>query len=799
VLLGTALPLARGGVDWPVQYLALIVASVALVLTSTEKRLETPIFVLGLAGVTVFVALQLVPLPPFLQRLASPGAVRLFDFALRPIGIYPASRPLSLDPSSTGRELGKAAACLFAAAVAARFSGSRHRQDLLFGALSLGGTATAAAGIAGALGGVGPLLEPKLVFVNPNHLAGFLNLTSFIALGFALRSYGRARLLWLMAFAVAGAGVFLSLSRGGMAAFFVGAGVFAALHARRNRPGPSSSAARRFTSVSVAIAVVLAVTAYVALDPVVAELRTVKTAAQDVKLALVPAGLRMVRDFPIAGIGRGAFTTVFTAYRSVNDSVTFTHLENEWIQALVDLGIPVGLLLVASVVFTWCAAARCRDLSRPEIGALAGLSALAAQNLVDFSLEVLGVAVPAALLLGLLSRAQRSVTIGRAWILPGVTTILALAVVGLWLHRDHSIEADAERVSVASNTEEMLRQAAKAVRWHPADYLPQALAGARLVQEGRCAEAMPWLSRSMWLNQNAPEPHRYAGRCLAAAHQAPLAKREYRLAVLMGDWSALSEAVERYPALADLLEIAPDGPDALLSLGWILSTKREADAEKVFQRVWKDFRDPRALGLLARVILAQDRPEQALAVARTLEHERPGEPGGYLAASAALVKLGRADESGQELRLGASRLPGSLPILAALVEQALTVRHYSEARRLAAEMVAHDGPDLAGKHLVIARVLWAEGRSSEAIEEARAARSVTPLEPAIYVTIADYYQMAGRYEEAIAALRGAAALPAAPPGLFLDRLAELESLRKQQRNRVMRQQLLDDSRPASSP
>ena len=86
-----------------------------------------------------------------------------------------------------------------------------------------------------ALLGLGPLLEPKFPFVNPNHLAGFLALTAFPVLGLALRRHGQARLLWLMGFVVVVAPLFLSLSRGGIGAFFGGVAVFLLLSTRRER------------------------------------------------------------------------------------------------------------------------------------------------------------------------------------------------------------------------------------------------------------------------------------------------------------------------------------------------------------------------------------------------------------------------------------------------------------------------------------------------------------------------------------------------------------------------------------
>ncbi len=801
IVLVVTLPLARGGVDWPVQLAASLVAALAAALSARRgtsprpspdgpRRGGTPLLVLALALVTAATALQLVPVPPALHRLLSPLAASLFDSQLRPIGLYPAALPLSLDPPATGRELAKAVAGLCAAAAAARLSASRTRQEVLLAALAVSGVAVAALGLGAAVAGLAPLLEPRITFVNPNHLAGFLNLTAFVALGFAFRARGRGRLLWLMAFAVAGGGVFLSLSRGGITAFFVGAAAFALLQIRRARLDENQHRFVRYAAVPVAVACALAVAVYLALDPVLAEMRTVRNAPSEAKLQMWPLALQLLRRSPLVGIGRGAFATVFPAFKVDPDSVTFTHVENEWLQAPIDLGL-VGLLLVAAFAWTWLRAARSTDLSRPEIGALAGTAAIAAHCGVDFSLEILGAAVPFAVAMGALARPQAGLEV-RPWVHRNAAVGAALlAVAGMALYRHHPTDDDAMRVARARSAGEAVALATATARWHPADGLPQAAAGVRLVQEGRCAEGLPWLTRAMAQNPTAPEPHRYAARCLAAANQDALAKREYRLALLMGDSRALSEAARRYPSLDDLLRIAPGSPDGLVALSSLLAVDRPADAEKVLRQAWDEFHEPRALAALASVTLSLGRSEEALALARELEQREPAQAAGYLVAASALSKLGKGEESRRELELGAARLPGSAQFLVPLAHAALGARRFAEAHRLAESIVAHSSGEVANKRLFVASVLRAEGRLGEAIQEARAARDASPSGAGSYLVLADLCQEAGRYDDAIAAVQSAAALPGTAPGAYESRLASLREARQAQQERWNRQQLLD--------
>ncbi len=786
-LLAVAMPFARGGVDWPVQAAALAVACVAALLSAGSRRGSTPLFLAGLGVGVLATALQLLPVPAAVHPVLAPGAASMFRTTLEPLGLYPATRPFSLDPPATGRELAKAAACLLAALAAARLAGSGRRKELLLAALALAGIAVSTAGLVAAGAGLGPLLEPRLTFVNPNHLAAFLDLTSMVALGFGLRSRGRTRLVWLIGFALAASGIFLSLSRGGIAAFFVGVAAFALFHLRREWNEAAAPRPWRRAALPAAVAAALAVAAYLALDPVLAEMRTVKGAASETKLALWPVALGMLRHFPLTGIGRGAFPTVFTSYQTETGAVTFTHVENEWIQAPVDLGLPVGLFLVAVVVWTWLSAARSRDLTRPEVGALAGMGALGAHEVVDFSLELLGVAIPFAIALGLVARPRPAWSIGPVAIRAGAFALLALGAVGMKLHLDHRGDVEGAAIARARSPEEAVALASSQARWHPADYLPQAAAGARLVQEGRCAEAMPWLGRAMLLNPGVPEPHRFAARCLAAGGKGDLARREYRLAVLLGDEGALAEAAVHFGSLDDLLAVAPDTPQGLHALARQLGPNRPADAASVLRRAWETYGDLAALRELAAVSLRLGKVDEALDLARAYRDRRRADPAGYAIAARALLAQGLDDEAQRELELGVAHIQGSPELLSILAERALGARRFAEARRLVEGMAVRAPWEIAWKRLFVARILWAQGRMTEAIQEARSAAAIVPGDPGALAAVATYCAGAGRLDEAIAALEGAAALPGARPGAYDAELARLRALRGAEVERVLRE------------
>jgi len=779
VALGVAVavcPLWRGSVSWGMQLAVAALVSLSLFLASASPW-RAPLLVAGLAAALGTTLFQLVPLPVPIQRILSPEAVAIFDISLRPLGLYPASRPLSLDPPATAREAAKAAALLASAGAALALGSARRRREALLASVGLSTAAAAMAGLVAAVLGLGSYLEPHLVFVNPNHLAAYLALGAWPALGFGLREKGPSRFLWIVTFAIAGSGIFLTLSRGGIAAFFVGAGVFAGLYGRRllaERHRPASW--WRYAGLPVGIGAALAVAAYLALGRILSEMATVARASWEVKLANWPAVLGMVRRFPLTGIGKGAFATAFPMAQTEPVRFTFTHAENEWLQVPLDLGLPVGLALLGTLAWTWWRAARRPDLSRPEMGALAGLAAVGAHNFFDFSLELLGVALPFTAILALLAHEEPGRRISSAVSRAVAAGTLGIAIAGMAFYLGHPTEQESGAVLAARSGSDAAWRAREAARWHPADYLPHAAAGIRLVQEGRCSEAMPWLESAMRLGPMIAEPHRYAARCLAAAGRNALAKQEYRLAVVLGDPYALPEAVRRYPALTELLEIAPDTAAGLTALGALLNGTRPADAMVVWERAWREYGEVDMLHELAASTLAAGDAGRALELARELRKREPRRSRSFLLASAALERLGDQDAARAELQAGVRELPGSTDIALALAGKLIAIRHFSEARLLLKGAAWRTPGEAVQARLLSATALEAQGRLAEAMEEARSARDVDPRNTWPREVLAGLLAKAGRFWEAIAELESAAAQPGVRRGAFDARIAEVKKL-----------------------
>jgi tetratricopeptide (TPR) repeat protein len=701
------------------------------------------------------------------------------EVALAPLGLFPKARPLTLDLPATAGEVAKTAALLAAAAAAVLLSATRESRDALVGAVSGAGvTAVVVLVVRAALRGA-PLLASGGSFVNENHLAALLALAAWPALGRAMREVGRARAAWLAVFAVTGGGIFLTLSRGGIVSFFVGAAVFAALHARREAASDAQRAPGtrwlRHAALPMATALALAVAAYAGMERLGDELRSLSRVESDPRMEVWPSAVELIRKYPLTGVGRGAFAVAFAGHQRASAiPLTYTYAENEWLQLPLDLGVPIGAGLLAALAWAWLSAARRRDLSRVEVGALAATAAVATHALVDFALELLGVALPFVVLLGALQARSGGVSLR-----PIVfrTAAIALAVAGSaglsFAARHPPEEPDA---LVHAGTADVGARAHALAALRPADFLPHAIAGARLVEAGRCAEALPWLVRAMWLAPAMPGSHRYTARCLADAGQDAFARREYRLAFTLGDGAALDEAVPRWSGAASLLELVPETSPALGKLAATLDRlERRAEATEVLRSGWERLSDPDLLFRLGQVTSAHGDQARALELARELRTHEPHRARSYVLAAEVLARVPDRDGAVRELEDGLARLPGSSELVLAMAAHLVREKRFAQAVQHLAAHPWRSAEDAARARDIRIRALRAQGRLPEAVAEARTARELDSSNVAVNLRLADLLAQAGHVDEAIGVLAGAGSLPAADPKVIAERLERIRA------------------------
>jgi O-antigen ligase len=263
--------------------------------------------------------------------------------------------------------------------------------------------------------------------INRNHYALLVNLCICTAIGYLYYRSSRLirghKLSWrlilaapsagklaLIAFwiVIMGLGVVFSMSRMGIAAMIIGGGAMA-IACNIAEAGKKASAVGMLIVFAV-----LGLAVYIGVDAVLARYENIYIERESDKdrIALWRDAWKMIEKHPIFGQGLGTFQWTFPAYESVNPDVPARYAHNDYLQALAEVGV-VGLaLLLWAFGIAWRVALK--NLRHPRdplirgigLGTIGALTVIALQEFTDFGLYIPGVAMLAAVLVGLNLRAQ---------------------------------------------------------------------------------------------------------------------------------------------------------------------------------------------------------------------------------------------------------------------------------------------------------------------------------------------------------------------------------------------------------
>lgn len=654
--------LALGGAHVYVVLTTAIVIAVAFVLAllhGSVRRVPVPAVLLACLG--LYSLLQSIPLPLTLLDHLSPEAADVWRRALRPFNETVSYGSLSLDPGASCVEAVKwlSYAALFTLAAAhARRSGNSAGITVVFASAVLLALATLGHRLAGATtvfgvyepvfltGRIGPIL-------NSNCLAGYLNLGILCGLGLAFSSRQEAyRWLWIAGVAVLVGVVVLTGSRGGVWALTIGvlAFVWFLIRAPWARARRSRMTFRHWAPLG-------AVAGGVAFSFLGTRTGLDALFEQDVaKLKLSFWVTQMIRDYPVFGIGRGAFEGVFPAYHAGAHNLIYTHPENIAAQWVTEWGPLV--VLAAAIGFGWTLSPRRLGFGRSasSTGALIGVCVLVLQNFVDLSLELMGPALAAVMILGSCwgerNEARSPEREGRRYLEPGVVlaAVLCLCLVfaaqrGLRplsgdrqaineQHVELASDEGAVRLLWSSLREAMLR--------HPAEaYFPRV--GALLALRTKTVDPMPWVQRSLERSLTNGETHLIVAHVLARRGAVRQALLESRIAVEYNPRLSgrIGRAVVHWTSKPDEIELAAPrdeaGGDVLFVAAQQLASPDQVDARRVLLRaalqrapasalprrvlareLLRDLSDPNCVGELRSA-----RIDEILGHARMLDAARP--------------------------------------------------------------------------------------------------------------------------------------------------------------------------------
>jgi O-antigen ligase len=405
-------PLAFGAVHEPAYVPLLIVAYAAGLLSWAHAHWarahgeEVPAVPgrRALLLIHVVVLVQLVPLPPGLLGLVSPGTAA-FHAAVSPLSAG-SWRPITVSPAHTLRGLAfLSGMSLLYGTVFRQFREPRWRRRLAATVVATAFVMTlvalvqAASGEPGKIYGLWRPQQDSGVFgpyVYRGHYAGYMVMAIPLAFGFAaealhdlLRAWRRRRRGWtalgehegnaaLQRTAIAVflvVGVLASQSRTGLMAFTLSAA--ALLLALR----------RRFWQVAlVVVGVSLMGAIWVDFGGLVRAFETRGIRAS--RLDAWRDQSRLVPQFPLFGVGLNAFGPAYWRIQAIDKWAVWDSAHNEYFQALLDLGLVGAIPVYVLLARLFRTAIRSASRSAFSAGLLGGVLGSAFSNLVDFNWQI---------------------------------------------------------------------------------------------------------------------------------------------------------------------------------------------------------------------------------------------------------------------------------------------------------------------------------------------------------------------------------------------------------------------------
>lgn len=235
-------------------------------------------------------------------------------------------------------------------------------------------------------------------YVNHNHYAGLMEMLLPIPLVFSLTAHvrGRPRLLAALAAAIMSSTIFLSGSRGGMAAF--GCEMIVLLAALIRQKSAERFPFRGGISLLVFVLISVGLLTWIGGHTLVDRLTSIHSAKNELsaglRLQIDRDLIKMFPQRPLMGWGFGTFADVYPHFRSFYTSLYIDEAHNDYLQLLIETGA-TGFLIM--IWFLWLvfrnASVKLRTWTTDINGAVAlaalvGICGILVHSLVDFNLQV---------------------------------------------------------------------------------------------------------------------------------------------------------------------------------------------------------------------------------------------------------------------------------------------------------------------------------------------------------------------------------------------------------------------------
>jgi len=229
-------------------------------------------------------------------------------------------------------------------------------------------------------------------YVNRNHFAGLVELIIPIGLSvLLLRADNRDRVSLLMILTLMPIGaLFLSASRGGIAAFFLEVGLVVILALLRGH------GRNQFVIGATLLLLASGFVFWLGAGRALARFEAYQKldVSEARRAEMLRDSWRIFMDHPFAGTGLGTLEAVFPRYETLYDGSIVNHTHNDYVEALAESGLIGGAIGICFLAFFFRMAwARIREAKNRlelalHIGALSACCGLLAHSLVDFNLHI---------------------------------------------------------------------------------------------------------------------------------------------------------------------------------------------------------------------------------------------------------------------------------------------------------------------------------------------------------------------------------------------------------------------------
>ena len=268
-------------------------------------------------------------------------------------------------------------------------------------------------------------------FVNPNHFAGYMEMVIPVAIGLFIWQWrnlvrnqdrgfreflinigseeGCKLILFAFLIVLMVGALFLSSSRAGVISF-LGSMIYLLVMVLRG-----GKARRNILILVVLLISTFSFLVWMGIRPLVEEFSTIRDISKDYDIQYRfqnwRDSLRLVRDYPLFGVGLDAFSSLFPKYKTSSLQYSYLYLENDYLQLLCEMGVAgfgIFLWLVLSFVraiVSWnprYGGEKVSGIQRISLyGCSTGLIAIMIHSFWDFNMHIPSNALLLSMLMGL--------------------------------------------------------------------------------------------------------------------------------------------------------------------------------------------------------------------------------------------------------------------------------------------------------------------------------------------------------------------------------------------------------------